>query len=46
MSFQERQKGFIFKAAIAFEDFVLKYGQYHLTESKPLLNKVYSILGK
>lgn len=43
---EQERKGFIFKMVIAFEDFALKYGQYHLSESKPQLNNVYIKLGE
>ena len=45
MTEQER-KGEIFKMAFAFEDFVRKYGQYHLNESVPQLNISNNKLGK
>jgi len=44
-SFPERRDGILFKAAIAFENFVVKYGQDHLNESTPMINKECSILG-
>ena len=34
---EQRLKEEIFKMAFAFEDFALKYGQYHLSESVPQL---------
>jgi len=43
---EQERKGIIFKVVTAFEDFALKYGQYHLSESIPQLNNVYSKLGK
>ena len=45
-SSQERRDGNLLKAAIAFENFVVKYGQHHLNESTPMINKEYSILGQ
>ncbi|KAJ7361933.1 hypothetical protein OS493_014580 [Desmophyllum pertusum] len=32
---EQEKKEFIFKIAVAFEDFTLKYGRYHLNESMP-----------
>ena len=42
---QERKEG-IFKMAFAFEDFALKYSQYHLNESVPQLNIANNKLGR
>lgn len=43
---EQERKGFIFTMVTAFEDFAIKYGQYHLSESKPQLNKIYIKLGE
>lgn len=43
---EQERKGFVFNMVIAFEDFALKYGQYHLSESMPELINVQSKLGK
>ena len=38
--------GYTFKVVAAFEDFLLKYGHYHLNESMPKLTIVKSKLSK
>ena len=38
------RKELIFKAAVAFEEFAQRYGYYHLSESKPDINKTNSKL--
>ena len=44
---EQGKKEFIFKIAVAFEDFALKYGQYHLNESMPAgINNDYTNLGE
>ncbi|XP_078381920.1 uncharacterized protein LOC144664634 isoform X2 [Oculina patagonica] len=43
MTEQER-KTFIFKMTFAFEDFAIKYGQYHLNESKSQFSNIYGTL--
>ena len=43
---EEERKEFISKTTVTFEDFVLQYGRYHLSEAKPQINKTYSKLGK
>ena len=43
---EQEKKEFIFKTAVSFEDFALKYGQYHLNESMPQINNVNSKLGE
>lgn len=43
---KEKLKASVFKTAFAFERFTLKYGQYHLNDSVPLINNVYSKLGE
>ena len=42
----EERNLFIFKMANAFEDFAMKYGQYHLNEPNPHFNNNYKNLGK
>ena len=44
MTEQERKE--IFKMAFAFEDFALRYGQYHLNESVPQFNITSNKLGR
>ncbi|KAL9963239.1 hypothetical protein ACROYT_G032418 [Oculina patagonica] len=41
---KEELKAFVFKTAFAFERFALKYGQYHLSDSVPMINNVHSKL--
>ena len=43
---EEERREFIYKTTVTFEDFVLQYGRYHLSEAKPQINKTYSKLGK
>ena len=43
---EDERKEFISKTTVTFEDFVLQYGRYHLSEAKPQINKTYSKLGK
>ena len=43
---EQERKEEIFKMAFAFEDFALKYGQYHLNESVPQLNITNNKLGR
>ena len=44
---EQEKNEFVFKMAVAFEEFALKYGRYHLNESMPAeINNVNSKLGK
>ena len=43
---EQDREGYIFKVASAFEDFLLKYGHYHLNESKFQLTTVQSRISK
>lgn len=38
------RKELIFQAAVAFEEFVLRYGFHHLSESKPTISNTNSKL--
>ena len=43
---EQKRKEEIFKMASAFEDFALRYGQYHLNESVPKFNITSNKLGR
>ena len=43
---EKESKEFISKTAVTFEEFVLRYGVYHLNEAKPQIKRTYNKLSK
>ena len=43
---REELKTFVFKTVLAFEEFALKYGKYHLNDSVPPIGYVNRELGE